>query len=134
MNPRRLGALIGACLLLAGCATPPAAQTEALDYGPPPPANYQQIIKDKWGAGFKDPDSALYKFGDPFKAYTRHAPIGGGGIDKVGWMVQFQVNAKNGFGGYTGYETHQVLFVNGIMTKEVLTNPYFKEPWLHGGF
>ena len=58
----------------------------------------------------KDPDSAKYQFKEPYKAYVTHYP------DQLfpdkteyGWIIRVGVNAKNSFGGYTGYQLYRFL-------------------------
>ncbi len=105
-------------LAFAGCATNPnapeiAAQAEAAGYGAPPPANWQETIKGFMEMRLKDSTSAQYKFGEPRKGWLTKAPISGGGFDVSGYRVSVAINAKNSYGGYTGYANHEFLLRDG---------------------
>lgn len=52
----------------------------------------------------KDPGSANYKFQDTFLTKT--------GKGKQ-WVMNFDINSKNSFGGYTGYERWLAAFADG---------------------
>jgi hypothetical protein len=101
--------LIGAALLLslAGCATPPTQEELATaDYGPFP-KDYQDTIRAYFDQTLKDPDSVRYKWrGEPSRGWET---LGG---KKFGWRVCVDVNAKNSYGGYTGYQTSYFMFQN----------------------
>jgi hypothetical protein len=40
-----------------------------------------------------------------------------GGRRYVGWQIDFEVNAKNSYGGYTGFEPHWILKTADGMTR-----------------
>jgi len=87
--------------LVSGCATkPPITQEQlaSLNYGSPP-ENYESIVRDAARERLKDPDSAQFKFGQrPFRAFLElNDGLWGG------YIVCFEVNAKNAYGGYVGY-------------------------------
>lgn len=113
---KNLLCLVIAAALLAGCATPMPTpeQLASADCGPKPEAAiFQQAIKIWMQATLKDPDSALYRlFSDPVKGCVRDAPISGGKLH-FGWLVYADVNAKNGFGGYVGYQSYYFFFRDG---------------------
>lgn len=108
MTKRMLPAL--AALMLAGCVTPPTPDMLAkAEYGPPPPANYQKLIKDDITESLIDPTSPLFKIKEPFTGYkmvTRTIP-------HYGWFVCGYVNAKNRMGGYTGDKPFYAFFREG---------------------
>lgn len=88
-------------LFVTGCATMPstqqlAAQSAAGRAEPKPPAVLTsaqiQIVQRGVRDGLKDPASAMFR-GDYWAA-----GIAGGPFTVCGW-----VNARNSFGGYTGY-------------------------------
>jgi hypothetical protein len=101
----------------------------ALDHGPKP-IQYQRIVKAYLANRLRDENSAQYQFQEPFKGYTRKAPLAGGGIENVGWVVCVRVNAKNGFGGYTGWKTWRFVIRNNELIAEIYGNIFDKEPWL----
>lgn len=56
-------------------------------------------------AGFKDPDSVQIRnvrVDGPAKWNSIRGSI-------VGWQVSFDINAKNSYGAYTGYQRHEIL-------------------------
>ena len=80
-------------------------------YGIPPKNVYQTQIEQAIKASLKDPESAKFIWGKPYHcdfhskdSYT--TPI-------LGWCVEVSYNAKNGFGGYVGYQTIELHYLNG---------------------
>ncbi|MCX8650990.1 hypothetical protein J3U21_11655 [Gilliamella sp. B2776] len=61
------------------------------------PVNYKSLIRNFFATSLKDPDSAKFVFYKPVRAYSASTKT-------VFWMVQVDVNAKNSYGGYTGYK------------------------------
>ena len=60
-----------------------------------------------------DPASARIEWnGDP-----KPADLGTTGESLYGYVVNFTVNARNRFGGYTGKQKHAVLIRNGAVIK-----------------
>lgn len=84
--------------VLSGCVAPmTASEVSAATYDPLPD-DYQAQIKNLILDSLKDPDSANFKFSPPKKGYTestRH----------FAYIVPVSVNAKNSYGGYTGFKT-----------------------------
>jgi hypothetical protein len=103
-------AFIGVLILTTGCGTITASTAEinVADYGPRP-ENIEARVKAVFKKSLKDPDSALYKFGE-----MRHGWYFSGilnGAEKVfGWVQIVEVNAKNSYGGYVGYRRHYIFF------------------------
>jgi hypothetical protein len=89
------------------------------DFGPQP-TGYKDKITAYYAYVLKDPESAKYRFGKPYKAYTNAGLAVGGVVSWSGWAVDVQINARNSYGGYTGFESERVLFENG----EVYKLPY----------
>lgn len=73
------------------------------DYGPAPIIDEAEV-KLSVGQSLKDEESARYKLGEPQKAYCNSGLLSGGKVIWTGWALQFQVNAKNSYGAYTGFE------------------------------
>lgn len=100
-------------LSLFGCQTwslppdPPAETILKANYGGYP-NDYQKDIMNYMTNYLKDPSTALYKFSKPTKAYlllsNQNEPI-------YGYVVYADINAKNSYGGYTGYQRY-VYIVN----------------------
>lgn len=122
MKTSHLAALLGLTLapaFFSGCATIDpnspeiAAAAAKAGFGEPPAATWQETIKDFMELRLKDPSSAQYKFGTPEKGWITKPPISGGGLDLTGWMVAVAINAKNSYGGYTGYKDYRFLWRDG---------------------
>jgi len=68
----------------------------------------------------KDPGSAQYQFGKCKKQGFSSVPILR--LPKqYGYAIEFTVNAKNSFGGYTGAKRYLFLFKNGILLRKLST-------------
>jgi hypothetical protein len=111
MKHRTTGKTIGISLvflLLSGCvATPTQQEIATAYYGEPPTMVFQEVmIKSLISSMLKDPDSAKFQFGEPYKNYVISYRDG---KTEYGWIVKVAVNAKNSFGGYTGYQTYTIL-------------------------
>ena len=87
-----------------------------MDYGAPLTADYEAIIKAKFLDTLKDPMSAQYLFSPPQTFWYKEAPLMGGRTYS-GYSVAVKVNAKNGFGGYTGFEPYIFIFKNNNLIK-----------------
>ena len=107
-----IAVLFLACL--CACASTPAAEKIATaDYGDEISQIEAQAQAEKWlKSHLKDPHSAQIDWGVVQKGWTKDAPIQGGGF-QFGYKLDVQVNAKNSFGGYTGYKPYIFLFFNG---------------------
>jgi hypothetical protein len=104
--------LVVSCLaILTGCATPAKDVLASADYGPYP-TNYQEDLKNLIDKRLKDPYSAHYEFLEPRKGWI------GGNLQtsvktRYGWFVTVRVNARNGFGGYNGFEEYTFFYTDG---------------------
>lgn len=93
---------------LAGCAFEhPSA--DAFNSAAPP-QGYQQSVPLYFETRLKDPDSAKYQYGTPAKAYANNGLAYGGKVAWSGYALPVAVNAKNSYGGYTGYKPYVILF------------------------
>ena len=100
-------------LLFAGCASMPTKEEIATaDYGPEP-KNPREIVLNFIDQTFKDPHSVIdLKISTPEKFYHGSAPLFG--MEKAfGWVIAFECNAKNSYGGYTGRETFYLFVTKG---------------------
>jgi hypothetical protein len=77
------------------------------------PANYKEIVTQWLNKQLIDPDSARIEWNGEPKA----ADLGKDGGHLYGYLVNFTVNARNRFGGYTGKQKHAVLIRNGVVIK-----------------
>ena len=77
------------------------------------PANYKEIVTQWLNKQLLDPDSARIEWnGEP-----KPADLGKNGEHLYGYLVNFTVNARNRFGGYTGKQKHAVLIRNDEVIK-----------------
>lgn len=80
-----------------------------LNYGPSP-KNYAAEVVSLLKSELKDPDSVQIKsITKPRRGYASY----GFGTKEYGWHVDVTYNAKNSYGGYTGYETRQYIYNGG---------------------
>lgn len=89
----------------------------------PPSENVvQQITPEYFETILKDSDSAKYRYGTPFKGYTNEGLLYGGKINWSGWLYPVSINAKNSYGGYTGFKTYYLQLsrgqIDGYMEKK----------------
>ncbi len=90
---------------------PPPPEPPDPKYGAPPQFAARSYAREYLQATLKDPDSMK-----DFEAYgpTRYT-VGEGKNALSGWMVMFQVNAKNSFGAYTGTKRGMLLIKNEVV-------------------
>lgn len=100
-----------AVLALAGCTSAPVVtreQVAAADVGPQPGETERATILAALQLILKDPTSAEYKWGEPFKSALRT-----GGRADFGWEIPVLINAKNGYGAYIGFQPWSFFLING---------------------
>ena len=96
---------------LAGQTPPPSPADPAL-YGPYP-TNYKEIVMNWLSQQLLDAASARVEWtGDP-----KPADLGKEGQHLYGYVVTFDVNARNRFGTYTGKQKHGALIKDGKVIK-----------------
>lgn len=109
-------ALSGFSLLIAltGCAAPQVyLPVQDSDYGETP-ENHQDKIKTYMASRLKDAESARYDFNrTPVKAWL------GSSTRYYGWATCVGINAKNSYGGYTGWQPHYFFFRGGDIAESV---------------
>jgi hypothetical protein len=113
-------AVIFLAFVVGGCATI-APRPSASQFGPIP-RHYEPQIIQYFADQLKDPESAKYKFGDPYRAFSNAHTVFGGPVSWVGYALAVEVNAKNGFGGYTGFTEYTVL-LDGDNVKQAYEGP-----------
>lgn len=108
----RLFFVVLAVLMLSGCG-PTQQELRNADYGRPP-SNPEEVIRSYMNTRLKDPDSAKYSI--------RKGPIQGwnsfGGM-LFGYIVCADINAKNSYGGYTGWQPYYFLINNDSVIRTV---------------
>ncbi len=96
-------------ILCAGCAVkktlPSQSDIAYANYGSPKSI---QDFDAKIRQGLKDPDSAKIACMPPKKGWFEIKSL----PNQYGYVSICEVNAKNGFGGYTGVEKHVYSFVD----------------------
>ena len=119
--------------ILSGCVSSYQRPEPGADYGIPP-VNYEQTIKEHFESVLKDPESAIYRFGQPIKAYENEGLFFGGKLIWLGYLVDVEVNAKNSFGGYVGYKPYIFLFNGNQIYKYYKCFTDYEDieiPWVH---
>ncbi len=108
-------ALFLAALVSQGCAADPSPQPTAdpAVYGQYP-TEYLTIVKDWLSDQLIDPSSAVIEF----TSQPKPADLPSGDGKRVyGYLVEFRVNSRNRFGGYTGFQKHGALIRNGQVVR-----------------
>ena len=114
-------------LLLAACAIPPEpapmdismSTVRSADYGVYP-NDYEQQIRQYLNDTLLDPDSAKIRITPPRKVFKIYETDDHPSQPKYYpcYLVCAEVNAKNTYGGYTGWQTKRYRFTNGSMEDE----------------
>lgn len=114
--------------------SPPDAQAlGTADYGAKPDSTHQAQMESIMAPILKDPDSAKYWFAEPqtgwlpryhFDTRDQGQPHLRGQV--FGWIVNFTVNAKNSYGGYTGDEAYFGFFQDGKL-RGILRHGQYKD-------
>lgn len=104
----RTAAIAGALLLAAGCAAQPVAQPSA---GPAPsPAAVDEALHAYLAQALKDPASLTqFRIVTPPRAVSWYRGLLAGNDYDAAWLVCFEFNAKNSFGGYAGAKTERAM-------------------------
>ena len=115
--PTRAALLGSLFLLLAACASSFDVSMQAVrnaDYGPYP-KNYQQLIRKRLDGNLLDARSAQIRFTTPPRKVFQlsRAPYKLNG--RAYYAVCVEVNAKNAYGGYTGWQTKMFRLKNNTI-------------------
>ena len=87
-------------------------QGDVASYGPYP-TNYKEIVTKWLETQLLDPNSARIEWTEEPKP----ADLGKDGQHLYGYLVHFNVNARNRFGAFTGKQKHGVLIRDGKVIK-----------------
>lgn len=109
---------IGVGLMISGCVT--SEQVANANYGNPPSDPQGRILKYLHHT-LKDPESARIEWGPMYRGYVAYGLLTGKGTE-YGHIQTLRVNAKNGFGAYTGWQTHYIMFINEYFVGDVTAN------------
>ena len=114
-------------LLLVACADLPQptpieismSNVRSADYGTYP-NDYEQQIRQYLNDTLLDPDSAKIRITPPRKVFKIYETDDRPSQPKYYpcYLVCAEVNAKNTYGGYTGWQTKRYRFTNGSMEDE----------------
>ncbi|MDP2226797.1 MAG: hypothetical protein Q8J78_04915 [Moraxellaceae bacterium] len=107
-----------AALSLAGCYTPTTqaqyeAQVAQMGYGAALPADWQGLVKTFMQMRLKDSDSAIWQFDEKTTESWAGESDRTGTRIAAGHVVKAMINAKNSYGGYTGFEPYQFIIRDG---------------------
>ena len=104
--------------LLVACSATFERPSADADFGTVP-VGYELAIRAYFDEVLKDPDSAIYRIGRPVRAYRNRGLAWGGQVTWRGYAVDFQMNAKNSFGGYVGFKAYTALFSEGRLVRMI---------------
>ena len=111
-------ALLGSLsLLLAACTSTFDVSMQAVrnaDYGPYP-KNYQQLIRQRLDGTLLDARSAQIRFTTPPRKVYQLVRVPYKLDGRAYYAVCVEVNAKNAYGGYTGWQTKMFRFKNNTI-------------------
>lgn len=111
-------------ILLSGCATVAGSagvNWAAMNPGKAPEyENAKSQAKDAIQRFLKDPGSAQFRDSTPFFKTLYNFGLASAGNPEPLWAMCIEVNAKNSYGGYTGYQNWLVKFRNGTAVRNEL--------------
>ena len=113
-----LGALVLSCLLISCSSGPTQQQVDNADYGDDmSPAECTAAVERVIMARLKDPESVRFRHQTCYQSYWESGVganfgLKGNGV-MFGWIQHGEVNAKNSFGGYTGFQPYKMMLRNG---------------------
>ena len=100
---------------ITGCASSPSVdEFSKADFGVYP-ENYQELVKESLKYQLFDPISAQFEFIDVPKQGAWDRGIINGGGHEYGWIGFVMINAKNRYGGYTGYQNYIYVIKNNFV-------------------
>ena len=109
--------LLCSLFILLGCQGQPSAEElEAANYGDMiAQGRAEELLREFFQTRLKDPESARYRFTQaPKPSWWRDPVIAGSGLH-FGQEAALWVNAKNGYGGYTGEKRFRAYFFNDVL-------------------
>lgn len=91
-----------------------AIATQVADFGAPPERDVAvNAAREALDRSLKDGPSARMKFGALVRGYVREGSLFDEKV-RNGWVILVDVNAKNSFGAYTGWQTRYIFLVAGV--------------------
>lgn len=113
---RWLIGVVVACAV-SGCASgpPTAKELAGADYGRQISQSEAESTAQAWlKTTLKDPSSAEIDWGSVGPGWARDGALTGGALT-FGYKLDAQINARNSFGGRTGYKPYVFMFRNGSL-------------------
>jgi hypothetical protein len=127
--------VLATIVLVSGCGIAFNAKRNELlktakisDYGPPPPANHCDVEKQFLASVLKDPQSAQYQWGDNQVRDIIPEDLASPNPILV-WVTSAQINAKNSFGGYTGFKPYLFAWRDGKIRAIAFPDEYGRVFW-----
>ena len=113
-------ALIPALALLALSASATAKEPDIskLNFGVSP-QDPVTIAKALMARELRDPDSAQYRWVDTYMGYCKEGWAKGNGLGWYGWAATIEINAKNAYGGYTGFRPYTILYQDQTAVRSI---------------
>lgn len=110
--------------MIAGCASGPTQdQIAGANYGSPPDqSKIEQVAKSFFTMHLKDAGSAQYQFAPSYKGWVSTNRLEGSKFF-AGYILDVLVNAKNSYGGYTGWQKYQFVFNDGNLLRVSSISP-----------
>lgn len=107
--------MLGSLGFLVSCAAEPVSMLGEKEYGPPPPANYKQMIEKELDKGFVTnvlfgSRQPRYEYRTPLQGHTSTYRVAGVG-ETYGWVVCGNLYRKERFAGYATYDGPLPFFV-----------------------
>lgn len=127
---------VAAAILCAGCTT---SSLSAGFQAPPDDADYGVVpevgdaVKAYFSQILKDPESARYEKGHLGKAYCNKGIAWGGDVVWYGYAANIYVNAKNSYGGYTGFKPYTLIWNRDGSINKHIGDDDFGNSWLGSG-
>ncbi|MBC8549812.1 MAG: hypothetical protein ISR69_13455 [Gammaproteobacteria bacterium] len=129
MKQFSLGLLIIFSLFLSGCMSVPTNQFVSSRYYGPQPEDTEVVAKKHFYYALIDGESAVYQVNPRAIKIYSYNPFGPEKLNlaKYGWLIDGKLNAKNKFGGYTGWKDFYLIYRNGeVVESEMGRNRPFK--------
>jgi hypothetical protein len=115
--------LIALAALPAGCAPSYVTTQEGIDHSiGAAPADPEAVAKRYFERALKDSESARYQFGSALPGRLWGGAANGGWV--YGYLMHVDVNAKNGFGGYVGYQQWQLGIRDNVVVFAIPPDSY----------
>lgn len=120
----RSTAIVLTALFLGGCATSASTPKVVDPPGPKPDLEkLEAIILDGLAKSLKDPDSLKqFRIRSGPTLATWYSGFLTGNYTNSGWLVCYEYNAKNSFGGYVGLQQGAAVFKGGVYEPYAITN------------